>query len=321
MDWFKSILQSLPLEKISDILGEIVIWWSQMVKGVPPADLPTYAYIGGVIVVLALWILVARMLPKPLGGMSWVVLFAVLLAPGTALGDPSLFAPASIGVVYAVMMKDTATAVSSLIPILVVLVLGLFIGFVWQLIRGAFESSLDAARQHTAEDGVANMQLATGNYLVEKPDVIRPTNKLLPARMPVIGSLVNKIPVVMTKVNATKLKATKIITTKLNANKPDTNKIDTIKTNINKVTTHKSSSSKNNSIQANNKPVTKRPINIKQQDSSPTDISLKKDSDVKTTVPVKRKKIEGFYSKKVIDEPAVTVDKVITDTKDAKDKK
>mgnify|MGYP001465759075 FL=1 len=87
MDWLKGILNFLPLEKLSDILGEIVIWWSQMVKNVPPADLPMYAYLGGTVIVLLLWILVARVLPKPLGGMIWMVIFAVLLAPGTALGE------------------------------------------------------------------------------------------------------------------------------------------------------------------------------------------------------------------------------------------
>ncbi|WP_228138837.1 hypothetical protein [Psychrobacter sp. P2G3] len=168
MDWLKSILESLPLEKLSDILGEIVIWWSQMVKNVPPADLPMYAYLGGSIVVLLLWILVARILPRPLGGMSWMVLFAVLLAPGTALNDPSVIAPASISVVYAIMMKDTATAITNALPILVVLVVGLFVGFVWQLIRGAFDSSLDKARRRSTEDAQANMQLATGNYIEEK---------------------------------------------------------------------------------------------------------------------------------------------------------
>lgn len=171
MDWLKSIVNNLPLEQLSDILGEIVIWWSQMVKNVPPADLPMYAYLGGTILVLLLWILVARIMPKPLGGMSWMVLFAVLLAPGTALGDQGQIAPASIGVVYGIMMKDTAAAINSALPILVVLVVGLFVGFVWQLIRGAFESSLDKARKHTAEDTQANMQLAMGDYLSETPSV------------------------------------------------------------------------------------------------------------------------------------------------------
>lgn len=167
MDWFKSILHSLPLEAISDILGEIAIWWGQLVKDVPAADLPMYAYLGGVIIVLILWLLVARVLPRPLGGMSWMMLFAVLLAPGTALGDPSVIAPASISVVYAIMMKDTAGAIANMLPILVVLVVGLFVGFVWQLIRGAFESSLDKARSRTAEDTQATMQLTTGSYLAD----------------------------------------------------------------------------------------------------------------------------------------------------------
>ena len=167
MDWLKSILYSLPLESISDILGEIAIWWGQMVKDVPPADLPMYAYLGGVVLVLVLWILVARVMPKPLGGMSWMVLFAVLVAPGTALGDPSELAPASISVVYAVLMKDYAGAVASMLPILVILVAGLFVGFLWQLIRSAFASSLDKARSRSAEDTQATLQMTTGSYLPE----------------------------------------------------------------------------------------------------------------------------------------------------------
>lgn len=172
MDWLKNIVNSLPLEAISDILGEIAIWWGQLVKDVPPADLPMYAYLGGVVIVLVLWLLVARMLPRPLGGMSWMILFAVLLAPGTTLGDPSVIAPASIGVVYAIMMKDMAGAVANMLPILVVLVVGLFVGFVWQLIRGAFESSLDKARSRSAEDTQATVQLTTGNYLTENPNLV-----------------------------------------------------------------------------------------------------------------------------------------------------
>ena len=167
MDFFRSILQSLPLEGLSDILGEIVIWWSQMVSGVPADDLPMYAYLGFSIIVLLLWILIARIMPRPLGGMSWMILFAVLLAPGTALSDPSTIAPASISVVYAIMMKDTTGAVANALPVLVVLVAGLFVGFVWQLIRGAFESSLDKARLRTAADTQATMQLTTGSYLMD----------------------------------------------------------------------------------------------------------------------------------------------------------
>ncbi|WP_199508577.1 MULTISPECIES: hypothetical protein [unclassified Psychrobacter] len=170
MDWLKSIIQSLPLDKISDILGEIVIWWSQMVKDVPPADLPMYAYIGGSVVVLVLWILVARVLPRPLGGITWVAIFAILFTPGHALDDPSVLAPASISVVYAVLMKDIPAAIANAVPVLGVFVVGLFMGFIWQLIRGVFAVSMDAARRRTADDTVANMQFAGGNYIAEKTD-------------------------------------------------------------------------------------------------------------------------------------------------------
>ena len=173
MDWLKNIVHLLPLETISDILGEIAIWWGQMVKDVPAADLPMYAYLGGTVIVLILWLLVARMLPKPLGGMSWMLLFAVLLAPSTALNDPSVLAPASIHVVYSIMMKDFAGAIAGMVPILVVLVAGLFVGFIWQLIRGAFESSLEKARKSSAEDTQATMQLTTGSYLPENANLTK----------------------------------------------------------------------------------------------------------------------------------------------------
>ena len=178
MDWLKNILYSLPLDAISDILGEIIIWWGQLVKDVPVADLPMYAYLGGVIIVLVLWLLVARILPRPLGGMSWMILFAVLLAPGTALGDPSVIAPASISVVYAIMMKDVSGAIANMLPIMVVLFVGLFVGFVWQLIRGAFESSLDKARIRTAQNSQKNMQLASGNYLATASDEVVPVENV-----------------------------------------------------------------------------------------------------------------------------------------------
>lgn len=183
MDWLKGIVSFLPLEQLSDILGEIVIWWSQLVQNVPADDLPMYAYLGGTIIVLLLWILVARIMPKPLGGMSWMILFAVLLAPGSALGDQGQIAPASIGVVYAIMIKDMPSAINSALPILVVLVVGLFVGFVWQLIRGVFESSLEKARKLSAEDTRANMQLAGGDYIAQIPIEEAVDKKPLPFAM------------------------------------------------------------------------------------------------------------------------------------------
>ena len=165
MDWLKSLLKYLPLDTISDMLGNIVVWWSHLVADVPPADLPMYAYVGGSIIVLLLWLLVARMLPKPLGGISWVILFAILFAPGSALGEPGVIAPASISVVYAIMMKDIAGAITNALPILVVMAAGLFLGFIWQLLRGAIERGMTKSRLRAEQDTAATMQLAGADYL------------------------------------------------------------------------------------------------------------------------------------------------------------
>ena len=165
MDWLISILESLPLDTISDYLSDLIIWWSHLVAGVPPELLPLYAYVGFSIAVLLLWILVARVLPRPLGGMSWLAIAAVLLTPGMAMGDSGNIAPASIGVVYGFLMKDMGAAVSNLLPILVVFLVGLILGFIWNVIRAMVDSNLKKARQQAAQDERAQMQLSSGNYL------------------------------------------------------------------------------------------------------------------------------------------------------------
>ena len=165
MDWLINIIKYLPLDTISDYLSDLVIWWSHMVAGVPPELLPLYAYIGFSIAVLLLWLLVARVLPRPLGGMSWMAIAAVLLTPGLALGSSGHIAPASIGVVYGFLMQDTGAALSNLLPILVVFLVGLILGFIWNVIRALVDSNIKKARQQAAQDERAQMQLTSGNYL------------------------------------------------------------------------------------------------------------------------------------------------------------
>lgn len=152
MDWLKDFILNLPLDDISNWVSHLVLWWIELVKNVPAEQLPLLAYVGGSILVLLLWLLVVRILPRPIGGMSWVVVMAVLLTPGTAAGDSVALAPASIGVVYGLLTKEYATALSSLLPIMVVIVVGFFLGFLWQLIRTAIERSLYQAEQRRAAE-------------------------------------------------------------------------------------------------------------------------------------------------------------------------
>ena len=165
MEWLRNIVVNLPLDEISDTVSRLTIWWSNLVADVPPDMLPIYAYVGFSAVVLLLWLFIVRILPSPLGGMSWLAIAAVLLTPGMAMGDSGNIAPASIGVVYGFLMKDMGAAVSNLLPILVVFLVGLILGFIWNVIRAMVDSNLKKARQQAAQDERAQMQLSSGNYL------------------------------------------------------------------------------------------------------------------------------------------------------------
>ena len=131
----------ISLDQIGSIIGEIVVWWAQLVKGVPPESLPMTAYVGFSIIVLLLWILVVRVLPKTLAGLSWIILFAVLLTPTTSLGTTPDIAPASIAVVYGILLKDPGIIFNGLLPIMVVITVGCILGFLWQLLRMGIEKT------------------------------------------------------------------------------------------------------------------------------------------------------------------------------------
>lgn len=165
MEWLRNIVINLPLDEISDSVSQLTIWWSHLVADVPPDMLPIYAYIGFSSIVLLLWLLVVRILPSPIGGMSWLALFSILLAPGSAAGNTGEVAPASIGVIYGILMKEPGLALRSLLPILVVFAVGLVLGFIWQLIRNIVEKSAEESRQQALADEKANMQLASANYM------------------------------------------------------------------------------------------------------------------------------------------------------------
>ena len=171
MDWLANFIANLPLDEISDRLSELTRWWSNLVDGVPPDLLPLYAYVGFSVIVLLLWLFIVRVLPKPFGGMSWLAVFAVLLTPTTALGDTGDIAPASIAVVYGILMKDMGLVLSNLLPILVVFAVGLFLGFIWQVIKGLMDKAVEKSRQQALLDEQAEREyaeeqlaLASANY-------------------------------------------------------------------------------------------------------------------------------------------------------------
>lgn len=147
MDWLKDLIKSLPLETISEYVAELVIWWSNLVKDVPDNDLPFLAYVGASVLVLVLLIFVVRVLPRPLGGMLWALAVAVLLTPGDTLTGSGQIAPAIAGVAHSVLMGDMATAVSMFLPILMVFIVLLMVGAIWQVLRGVIEINIIKAKE------------------------------------------------------------------------------------------------------------------------------------------------------------------------------
>ncbi len=58
-----------------------------------------------------------------------------------SLGVTPQIAPASIGVVYGIFLKDSAIIFNSLLPILVVITVGCVLGFLWQFLKFGLERS------------------------------------------------------------------------------------------------------------------------------------------------------------------------------------
>lgn len=147
MDWLKGLINNLPLDAISEWLASVVIWWSKLVEDIPDGDLPFFTYVGASVLVLLLLILVVRVLPRPVGGMFWVFAAAVLLTPGDTLAGTGQIAPAVAGVAHGILMKDYAGAMSAFLPILMVFVVLLFVGAIWQVLRGVIEVSIAKAQE------------------------------------------------------------------------------------------------------------------------------------------------------------------------------
>lgn len=145
MEWLKN----LPLDDISERLAGFFIWWANLVKDVPDDQLPLLVYTVGVVSVLLLWLLVMRILPRPIKGISWAFLAALLIAPGKASGESGEIAPAIVGVFHSILMKDYATMMMGLLPILATFAAFLFIGAIWQMLRSVI-SGTAAKEQETA---------------------------------------------------------------------------------------------------------------------------------------------------------------------------
>ncbi len=135
MDWFKDFIKSLPLEEISEQLAKLVMWWSELVQGIPGDELPLIVYLGGSVIVCLLWFFIARILPRQVSIMSWIVLIAILFTPSVALGNNGEIVPACVAIVYSILMKNTYGIIINILPILSVIVTCFFLVVIWHVLQ------------------------------------------------------------------------------------------------------------------------------------------------------------------------------------------
>ncbi|TXJ08910.1 MAG: hypothetical protein E6Q25_04385 [Acinetobacter sp.] len=116
------------------VLEQIAVWWQgflSLFDGIAEDTIATTVYVGGTMIALWAWYTIARRLPSPLGGITWVMLFALLATPTVSEGDNAGLAPALIGLIFGVLTKEQPLVLSNLMSILLVAALGLFVGYCW----------------------------------------------------------------------------------------------------------------------------------------------------------------------------------------------
>lgn len=119
----------MTLEQFADWIEPAWLWWTGLFADVPEYPLAVSVYLGGGVLALWLWSHVARRMPRMLGGLSWLIMFAVLFSPTVTEGDNGQIAPAVIGLIFGIITKDAPLIFGSLLPMLFVVGIGCLVGF------------------------------------------------------------------------------------------------------------------------------------------------------------------------------------------------
>lgn len=98
---------------------------------IPEYNLAVAVYLGGSLIVLWLWYFIAKAVPRPFGGMSWILLFALLLSPTITEGTNAQIAPAIVGLLFGLLTDEKHLIWANLIPILFISALGFFLAYLW----------------------------------------------------------------------------------------------------------------------------------------------------------------------------------------------
>lgn len=102
-----------------------------LLDSIPEDSIAVTVYVLGSIIILWAWYAIAKRLPQPLGGITWIIGFAILLTPTVSEGNNASIAPAIFGLLFGVLTKETVLVWSNASLILFVGGLGLVVGYLW----------------------------------------------------------------------------------------------------------------------------------------------------------------------------------------------
>lgn len=102
-----------------------------VLDSIPEDSIAVTVYLLGSFIALLCWYGVAKRLPKLLGGMTWIIMFAILLTPTVSEGNNASIAPAIFGLLFGVLTKDQALVWANLSLILFVLGICMVLGYLW----------------------------------------------------------------------------------------------------------------------------------------------------------------------------------------------
>ncbi|RZF54643.1 hypothetical protein EXE30_05310 [Acinetobacter halotolerans] len=97
----------------------------------PEENVAIIVYVTGTLIALWCWYRLMTRLPNPIGGILWIVAFAILATPTISEGPNSALAPAIFGLIFGVLTQEHVLIWSNLSLILFVIGTGLLIGFCW----------------------------------------------------------------------------------------------------------------------------------------------------------------------------------------------
>lgn len=108
--------------------------WTQFLSvldSIPEDGIAITVYVLGTLIILWCWYAIAKRLPSPIGGMTWIVIFAILATPTISEGPNSAVAPAFFGLVFGVLTKNSPIIWSNFSLIAFVIGIGLCAGYFW----------------------------------------------------------------------------------------------------------------------------------------------------------------------------------------------